>query len=226
MKDFQLILASGSEGRRELLENLGLEFEVVVSQVDESGYRDLEVREMVQALALAKAREISDGRFQTSDVGKSNVNGQLSTVIIGADTAVVVGSGEVMGKPVDRKDAVRMMRIFSGDVHEVVSGIAVIDVGTGRQVVGLGISKVFVRGMCDEEIESYLDLDEWQGKAGGYQIQKSMSDYIDKIEGSMNAIVGLPLERLDKYLEWLGYDGVCGESAVNMRLFRRLYPLV
>jgi septum formation protein len=173
-----IILASSSPRRRELLQGLGIAFSIRNSDVDETTAPDMAPQEIVESLALRKAREIAK---QESD-----------GLVIGADTIVVL-DGRVLGKPVDEADAFRMLKSLQGRDHTVYSGIAIIDVKSGREEVAHRSTLVHIRALSDHEIRSYIATREPMDKAGSYAIQGIGATIVDEIKGDYFTVVGLPL---------------------------------
>ena len=179
------ILASKSPRRREILEMLGVEFEVITSDADESS--DItDPYQLVEELSLRKGIAVRDALlakgYDLSD-----------TVIISSDTIVAI-DGEILGKPIDEEDARRMLRLYSGREHEVVSGICLI--GAGKQGVTHEVTKVTFDEMDEETIQSYVRAAQPYDKAGAYAIQGLASAYISGIVGDYFNVVGLPVHRL------------------------------
>jgi septum formation protein len=173
-----LILASGSPRRVALLDELGVPFHTVVSGAPETINPGLIPEAQAVALAERKARVVASRR--------------LEGTVLGADTIVVLG-GEILGKPVDDADATRMLRRLSGEEHRVITGIAVVNGGTGSLHASAVSSTVRFRTLSDEEIERYVASREPQGKAGAYAIQGLGAGLISTLEGCFTNIVGLPL---------------------------------
>ncbi len=177
----RVILASKSPRRREILENLGVKFDIVVADADESS--DIkDPRELVMTLAARKGRAV---RERLDNVEK--------TLIIACDT-LVYADGEFLGKPHDRGDAERMIKMLSGSEHSVVSGIYVYY--DGREVRESAETKVIFGEVTKEEIRAYLDTSEPYDKAGAYAIQGRASAFIKGIEGDYFNVVGLPVKTL------------------------------
>lgn len=195
MKDIEksmkkLILASKSARRRELLEMLGADFDIITREVDESYEGEIAPDELVKMLARRKLDAVT--------------NEADGSIVISSDT-IVYCSGEVFGKPRDMDDARRMLRAMSGHYHEVYSGIAV---GDGKKTVVDAVStKVYFRHITDSEIERYISESAVLDKAGAYGIQERASLFVEKIEGDYFNIVGLPVCRLGEILrDEFGYD--------------------
>lgn len=179
------ILASASPRRREILNNLGVPFEVFVTDVNEdSELTDAEgLSEELSARKGRAARErlLSEGRA---------LDGLL---LIASDTTVAVGN-EILGKPADAEDAKRMLRLLSGGTHRVVSGIWLgLD---GREAVSHAVTEVEFAPMSEREIEYYIQTGEPFGKAGAYAIQGIASAWIRGIHGDYFNVVGLPVNRM------------------------------
>ncbi len=188
-----IYLASSSPRRRELMEQLGLPFTVVIKNVDESVGGAMPPGKLVETLAERKAR-----------VAAGDLNRGL---VIGSDT-VVVWRDRIMGKPGDEEEAVEMLGCLQGDEHSVYSGLAVIDAGTGRVHVSHGRTKVFFRPAGMDEIKMYAGTGEPLDKAGGYAIQGLGAVFVKGIEGCYFNVVGLPLARLAGVLNYFGVDAV------------------
>lgn len=179
----KIILASGSPRRRELLEQAGIPFEVIVSDAEEIITRS-EPGEIVKELSFCKANVVA-----------KRYPGRL---VLGADT-IVVQDGRVLGKPKDEKDAKRMLMGLQGRVHEVYTGVTLIK-GT-RSDSFYEAAQVKVYPMSEEEIENYIRTKEPMDKAGAYGIQGKFAVYIERISGEYNTIVGLPIARLYQELK-------------------------
>lgn len=192
----RIILASKSPRRRELLESLGIRFEVIVSNADESCTADdpaALVREISVRKAQAGVNLLSDSGEDVSD-----------TLIIASDTVVFCGD-EILGKPVDRADAARMMRLLSGRRHSVYSGISVIY--GGRVAQDVSITDVGFGEIGEDELRWYLECADYSDKAGAYAVQGEAALFIDGIAGDYFTVVGLPLRRL--YMLLRREFGIC-----------------
>lgn len=171
-----IILASASPRRQELLSRITRDFQVVVSQVgEEVGSDDPDV--VVAELARRKAAAVS--RDYPHDV------------VIGCDT-VVYALGEILGKPRDREDAARMMRMLAGRRHRVFTGVALMR--DGRCLYERDLSEVVFTEITAGELERYLDRADIYDKAGAYAIQGAAGKFIRRIEGSCSGVMGLPVE--------------------------------
>lgn len=181
---YKLILASGSPRRREILENVGLNFEVMISQSEEIS-QETEPDRLVMSLSEHKTHEIA-----------SNLPKEKEPVIVlGADT-MVFHKKHALGKPKDKEDAKRMLRAISGDVHEVMTGVNLLIIEEGnikKEIRFASTTKVFVDTLSEQEIEDYVATGEPMDKAGAYAIQGKFSVYVRKIEGDYFNVVGLPI---------------------------------
>jgi septum formation protein len=185
----KIILASGSKRRQELLERLGLQFEVVESGYDEDKIRTDDPVELVEELALQKALQVAKL--------------YPDAIVIGGDTTVYV-AGELVGKPRDKTDATRIMRLLSGTTHLVVSGVAVVNSLTGDQYVGHEEAAIRFKQLTDDEISEYVKSEKWRGFAGGYAIQGAASPFISDHNGKISTIIGFPLTLVVDLLEQMG----------------------
>lgn len=189
--DDTLILASASPRRKELLEQIGLQFRVMPSNVEETIKPAETPDELVIRLSLDKACDIA---------GRSDIS---SRWIIGSDTVVVCDS-QILGKPADDQDAATMLRQLSGTSHLVVSGYAVIDRKLQIQRTEAVTTRVHFRQLTEAEIARYIATGEPVDKAGAYAIQGIGACFVSGIEGSYTNVVGLPLCRLTLALKELG----------------------
>lgn len=169
-----LVLASASPRRRELLTQAGIACEVQPADIDETPHAGEAPLDFVRRVAREKALAV-DG------VGRP---------VLGADTEVVL-DGVILGKPKDADDARRMLRALSGRAHEVVSAVAV--VSNGRCDDRLVVARVWMRALGDDEIDAYCGTDEPWDKAGAYAVQGRAAAFVERIDGSYTAVVGLPL---------------------------------
>lgn len=197
---FEVILASNSPRRRELLDAAGVKFTVrtPVTPVDESLEPDLaaDPEEAAKKLAERKAGAV------IQEVLSENYTGML--IVIGADTMVVL-DGKIFGKPRSVSDGKHMLRQLSGRTHEVITAVSVWMVAApNAEDVSLGfrtfadISRVTFRDLTDEEITDYLRKGESFDKAGAYAIQGEGASLVDRYDGSLDTIIGLPATRLIK----------------------------
>jgi septum formation protein len=190
----QIILASASPRREYLLKQIGLDFQVVPSCVEEVVDPDLEPQESVLELANLKACSVS--------------NCYPEAIVLGADTAVCC-EGQVLGKPRDENDAYMMLKFLSGRTHEVLSGLILCQ-GIRKLTRGEVVStKVRFRELNDEEITGYISTGEPLDKAGAYGIQGFGALLVEEIKGCYFNVVGLPLSRLPKMFREFGVELLC-----------------
>jgi septum formation protein len=185
----RLILASASPRRRELLLQIGLRFEVVPAQIDESRFAGEEPARFVQRLAVEKAAAIYPLHPEAT--------------VLGADTTVEL-DGHALEKPADRADARRMLRALSGRTHHVHTGLALLS--SHGQRTHLETTSVTFSSIEDAALEHYLDTGEPYDKAGAYGIQGYAARWIPRIEGDYFNVVGLPLAATVRLLHELGYS--------------------
>ena len=183
----ELVLASSSPRRRELIRLLGIELpiRIVSSDADETIEPGWTAAFAVETLALRKARAVRDALGAAAE----------GAVIVGADTIVVL-DGEPLGKPRDEADARRMLAMLQGRTHEVVTGVAVVDGGGRKETTGSRVTVVRMKRLDPERIARYVATGEPLDKAGAYGIQGSAASFVDHIEGCYFNIVGLPLALL------------------------------
>lgn len=182
-----LVLASASPRRQELLRNAGISFVVQAADIDESPLAGESAQACAERLAREKALEV--WRSRPSDL------------VLGADTVVVV-DGQILGKPVDKDDAARMLRLLSGRVHQVITGVCLVKKVASAQgtaardphcSVASETTQVTMTKISNEDIQAYVETGEPMDKAGAYAIQGRASRWIPRIEGDYSNVVGLPV---------------------------------
>lgn len=183
-----IILASSSPRRREILDLLRLPFQVIAPEFDERPLPDRPIREEVFDFALGKARSIARDHPES--------------VVIGSDTMILL-DGQKIGKPRGAEEAIAMLRALSGKTHRIYTAVAIIN-GAGPDDLTMEEVSVAMRGYSEQEIESYFALGESLDKAGAYSIQGGGRDLIRSIEGDYLAAVGLPLRPITDYLKKRG----------------------
>ncbi len=192
-----IILASASPRRQQLLEQIGLPFVAAAADVDESLIEECSAPELVKQLAWRKAE-------QAARVWQD-------AIIIGADTMVILDE-HIMGKPVNREDAFDKLSLLSGRHHQVMTGLCVMNSRRGICDTEVESTDVYFRSLHSQEINAYLDWGEWTDKAGGYGIQGKGALLIEKIEGCYFNVVGLPINRLYIMLGKQGVQLLGGET--------------
>jgi septum formation protein len=184
----ELILASASPRRRQILADMGVRFRVQPCSLLEPADKPAGIAPTAWAEALAY--------FKASAVARNFVN----SVVLGADTVVACG-GQLLGKPSDRGDAERMLKLQSACASEVITGCCVLTPNQGdTRALAHEVTTVWMRD-SHEQRESYLDSGDWRGKAGAYGIQTVGDKLIERIEGSFSNVVGLPRELVARMLE-------------------------
>ena len=188
-KSSDIVLASSSPRRRDLLRSLELSFDIKSPDIDETPMEQESAEDMVKRLSFQKALPIAGG--------------VESGYVIGADSTVEL-EGRSYGKPIDSEDAIRMLKELSGTDHRVVTGVTVIEVDTGRYITDALKTSVSMRALSDEEIRGSVDSGTPMDKAGAYAVQDSDLEPASSIEGCYTNVIGLPLCRLISMLDELG----------------------
>lgn len=189
----KLILASQSTRRKELLAEAGYDFEVVVSHVDESKFDGLglSARELAEKLAFEKAREVAEK--------------YPDELVIGADTLCEC-NGQIIGKPDSKEHAEKIIELLFQRPHRVITGLALINKSNHIEFIKSDSTVVYPRKMTEGQIRDHIAGGTWQGKAGAYAIQETGDEFVEKIEGSMTNVIGLPMELLESMLDAVNYD--------------------
>jgi len=202
----QIILASASPRRKELLEQIGLEFEICPAKGEEIITKTIP-EEVVMELSKQKAEEVA---ALVSSFGENHkeITTPSDILVIGADT-VVAYDGKILGKPVDEADAKRMLTILSGNTHSVFTGVTLVLIdksGRAGELVFYEKTDVKMHTMTEAEIDRYIATAEPMDKAGSYGIQGKCAIHIEKIDGDYNNVVGLPIARIYQELKNIGID--------------------
>jgi septum formation protein len=187
----KIILASKSPRRREILEMIGVDFEVIPSEYIEDMGLDMKPRELVEYLSRGKAEDVA------GKVGEG--------LIIGADTIAVVG-GRAVGKIGDKEEVKKIFKKSSGSSCALISAFTIIEVPEGKSVTRSEVTNVFFGKISANEIERFLETDEWKGKAGGFAIEGMAAIFVRRIEGDYYNIGGLPVYMLANELRRFGVD--------------------
>jgi septum formation protein len=187
----RIILASSSPRRKELLEKIGLKFEVDASDCAEEIDPALEPDELVHRISLAKAKSVTSRH--------------KDTIIIAADTIGVIGK-KLLGKPHTADEARKMLAQISGKSHEVITGFTVLDTASNKVFSGTVNTKVYIKKLTGQEIAAYMRTGEPLDKAGAYGIQGLGAVIVEKIEGDYYNVMGLPLNALTNALKEFGVN--------------------
>lgn len=180
-----IILASASPRRLKLLKQIGLNPEILISDINETWNGNICPSELSRQLALKKAQACA--------------NKVLEGIIIGADTIVTL-EGRIYGKPKDAEQAVEMIHSLKGKTHSVITGVAVLEQPGGKFFVDCEETRVVFKDLTDAEIKAYVNWGESWDKAAGYGIQGRGALLVERIEGDYFNVVGLPLQKLNKIL--------------------------
>ena len=179
----KIILRSASPRRKELLEKAGYDFIIDVADIDETMDKKLSAMENVKRIGLMKA--------------SPNKEKYYGDILIGCDT-IVVYDGFIYGKPIDENDAYKTLKLLSGKTHQVMSGVGIIYKEKTYNFVS--VSNVTFKNLTDEDIWNYIKTGECFGKAGSYAIQGIGGALVDCFEGSLENIIGLPIDEVKEVL--------------------------
>ena len=186
----EIILASQSPRRKELLEEVGLRFRVEPAQIEEHLDESLPITQAIEQLAKEKAMPIARRHPQC--------------IVIGADTLVAV-DGLVLGKPADEADAARMLRMLSGRRHQVIGGVALLC--GNEEVLFHCVSEVRFFPLREEEIAAYIRSGEPMDKAGAYGIQGGAGAFVEGLDGSFENVMGFPVDDVERMLRVFTGEG-------------------
>lgn len=191
-----IILASSSPRRQDILKMLGIPFQVIMPNVDESiATMSVDAEDIPELLAREKVTEVLHTLPPEQKI----------PWILGADT-IIEKNGKLYGKPETQEQAETFIRDFQGSSHTVTTAIVLYNGRTKATTTRTARTKVTFSPMTDSEIQWYLDTGEWHGAAGGYRIQSLASVFISKIEGSQSCVTGLPISELYDILKEQGYS--------------------
>jgi septum formation protein len=184
----RIILASASPRRRQLLAEANYEFKVVPPDIEESAFSAGRQRatDYAKGLALAKAKSVAQ-KYPGS-------------LVIGADT-VVDFNGQIIGKPIDAKDAERITKKLFSAPHKVITAVAIVRLSDNIELVESDTTTVYPKKLTAEQIATHIQSGSWQDKAGAYAIKETGDEFIERIEGSLTNVMGLPMELLQRLLE-------------------------
>ena len=180
----KIILASQSAIRKELLKQMGLEFKVLVSNADETFEEGLSLEEQSKRLAYIKAKTVFD---ETSG----------DRIVIGADT-MIIKDNVAYGKPKDKEDAIKMLKMLKNTMHKAITSICVLVEKDGKyeRYLDYDTTKVYFKDMTDEEILHWIKIGNPYNKAGAYALQSPFCVFLEKVDGNFNTVQGLPTHKL------------------------------
>ncbi|WP_053831341.1 Maf family protein [Paraclostridium bifermentans] len=181
-----IILASGSPRRKEILENTNLKFSVITSDIDERIFENEEPIQLVLRLAFEKCMSVAQNN--------------PSDLVIGADTIVVLDN-EILGKPKNEEEAFNTLSKLSNREHQVITGMSIVNLENEKKLVDYAISNVKFKKLTDQDIKDYISTKECLDKAGSYGIQGYGALLVEEIKGDYFNIVGLPISKLSDILK-------------------------
>jgi len=183
-----IILASASPRRKQLLAEAGYKFTVVRPEIDESAFpvEGIEACEYAERLALAKAKDVAE-KYPDS-------------LVIGADT-VVDFQGQIIGKPADAKEAEQITKKLFSRPHKVITGIAIVRLSNGIELSESDTTTIYPKRLTSEQIDEHIKSETWRDKAGAYAIKENGDEFIERIQGSLTNVMGLPMELLERLLK-------------------------
>ncbi|AHZ86084.1 Maf family protein [Bdellovibrio bacteriovorus] len=185
-----LILASESPRRKQLLSEAGFSFDVVPVKVSEIPNKNLNVNDQILDIARRKA---------SAALPLLKSSRQDAFIVLCADTEVIF-NGAPLGKPADRQDAYRILKLLSGKYHEVITAVCLVESSTGKEVSQTETTKIYFRQLTDDEIWTYIDTGEPMDKAGAYGIQGQGGKFIERFDGPFDNVVGLPIDLVKNLL--------------------------
>lgn len=185
-----LILASESPRRKQLLSEAGFSFDVVPVKVSEIPNKNLNVNDQILDIARRKA---------SAALPLLKTSRQDPFIVLCADTEVIF-DGAPLGKPADRQDAYRILKLLSGKYHEVITAVCLVESSTGKEVSQTETTKIYFRTLTDDEIWTYIDTGEPMDKAGAYGIQGQGGKFIERFDGPFDNVVGLPIDLVKNLL--------------------------
>lgn len=191
----QLILASQSPRRSELLREMGLEFTVDIVKVSEIIDENLNLDDAIVAVAQTKAEAVATLPKYSNSKG---------VLILSADTVVVLGN-RVLGKPIDAAQAKEFLSLLSGNEHRVITGVCVYELDKRRAWTDSDTTWIRFRNLSEKDIQNYIATQEPFDKAGGYAIQGGAKDFVAERRGSWSNVVGLPVEKLESMIASHGW---------------------
>jgi septum formation protein len=188
----KIILASKSYDRSELFNRLNVPFEVLDTKINEDDYkkRNFEPIELAKKLAKAKVLKAKD----------MLISEEKGTVIIAADTIVEI-NGKIIGKAQNENEAFDMLKLLTNRSHNLVTGIAITEIGDNKVVIDHDITIVTLLNLSEDDIRAYIRTGEWKGRAGAYSSRDKASLFIKELQGSPSNVIGLPMQKIFELLK-------------------------
>lgn len=186
----QIVLASASPRRKDILTQAGYKLIIEKSDIDESQFPTdkIEPYAFAEQLALAKAKNVAPNH--------------PDKIVLGADT-IVDYDGTIIGKPADKKDAEEIVCKLFSKPHKVITGVALVRINDNTELVTYDVTVVYPKKMSSEHIKEHIFSGTWKDKAGAYAIQETGDEFVERIEGSLTNVMGLPLELVTNLLDKL-----------------------
>ncbi|MHA2007520.1 MAG: Maf family protein [Promethearchaeota archaeon] len=183
----KIILASKSSDRKDIFERSGIQFEVLVTNVNEEKFKE----KIFDPISLAKELAGAKVSYAKEELIKRGT----PAIIVAADTIVEL-DGSIIGKARNENEAFKMLKSLVGKTHNLITGIAITETYNSKIIIDHDITIVEFLNLIDEEIDSYIMTGEWKGRAGGYSINDKASLFITKINGSSSNVIGFPMHKL------------------------------
>jgi len=199
MKKAKIILASSSPRRKEIADQMGLEYEIIPSNYEEDMTMRLEPKDLVKTLALGKAKEVANRQ------GKKKEENEKEAIIIGIDTFITYNK-KILGKPKSINEARKMLKMISGKTIKAHTGVAIIDIKNKKEITDYDLTEIVLANLTDTEIDNYINTGEPLDKAGAIGIQALGSIFIKKINGCFSGAVGLPENKIYNMIAKMGVD--------------------
>ncbi|MCK5629188.1 MAG: septum formation inhibitor Maf [Nanoarchaeota archaeon] len=194
MRKTKIILASSSPRRKEIADQMGLEYEIIPSNYEEDMTMRLEPKDLVKTLALGKAKEVANRQEEETEA-----------IVIGIDTFITYNK-KLLGKPKSVNEAREMLKMISGKIIKAYTGVAIIDIKNKNEMINYDITEIILANLTDTEIDNYINTGEPLDKAGAIGIQGLGSIFIKKINGCFSGAVGLPENKIYNMIAKMGVD--------------------
>ncbi|MEA3514752.1 MAG: Maf family protein [Nanoarchaeota archaeon] len=199
MKQTKIILASSSPRRKEIADQMGLEYEIIPSNYEEDMTMRLEPKDLVKTLALGKAKEVADRQEKEAEEEKTEA------IVIGIDTFITYNK-KLLGKPKSVNEAREMLKMISGKTIRAHTGVAIIDIKNKNEIIDYDLTEIMLANLTYTEIDNYINTGEPLDKAGAIGIQGLGSIFIKNINGCFSGAVGLPENKIYNMIAKRGVD--------------------